>query len=166
MKIKTIKVYSFDELSEEAKEKALQNWRNDNDMSFLKDEMEERLSELLKENKIEGKGKCYYSLGYCQGDGAMFTGQFEWKSYSVDINHSGPYNHRYSKIIDISSLKTENDAKEEVYSKFESIYQSICKDLEDYGYSIIEKEESEENIKEIFLINEYTFRENGKMENI
>jgi len=166
MQEKIIKVYSFDELSVEAKERALQDYRNYNDMPFLEDEMNERLAQLLKENKIKGKGEVAYSLTFSQGDGAMFRGQFEWKSYSVNIKHAGHYENSYCKIIDISSIKTGNDANEDTYSQFESIYQDICKELEKYGYSIIEDENSEETIKDIFESNGYTFLDNGKMENI
>lgn len=173
---KNYSVYTYDELSKEAQEKALNDWCNENEYFFLSDCMNERLHELLGENGIKDLNdtrttptQVMYSLSYCQGDGCMFEGVFEWKKYKVVIKHSGHYYHSNSKTIDI--LKTwdvdfDNEyVGEEVENEFEELYQKICKELEKYGYDFIEYEDSEEHFMEMCDCNEWTFLEDGKMFN-
>lgn len=180
MKTKTINLYSYQELSDEAKKKAHAKWREDNDYMFLENDMNEWLHELLKENKIKDVYGTYnekdlntfgqtskranvrYSLSYCQGDGVMFEGTFEWEDHMLKITHNGHYYHSHSKIVDwIDQPQSEVQER-----RFEEIYQKICKELERRGYDYIEYEDSEESFIEACEANDYTFRENGVMENI
>lgn len=173
MRTAQTKVYSFEELSKEAQKKAVDYFRETNDFFFLEDCMNERLHKLLQENKIKDDNdtseagtkptQVFYSLSYSQGDGAMFEGVFFWKSYTAVIKQSGHYNHYNSKIIELYSTKTGKDAKEDVYTEFNDIYINICKQLEDYGYSIIEEENSEEHIKDMIHANEYEFISTGEL---
>lgn len=171
MKTKTIKLYTFKELSKEAQEKARQEWNNGNDYSFLAEFMIERLLELLKKNKIKlpdnSMPKLGYSLGYSQGDGVMFHGEFEWGKYTIHITHSGRYYHSNSKTIEI--WETENDYRPEPVSsviekQFEAIYQKICKELEKDGYNMMEDEDSIEHFKEICEANDFYFTIDGTRE--
>ena len=178
MEIKSINVYTVNELTPEAQKKAHDKWIEGNDYVFLSDCMNERLHELLGENKIKDLNdtskpgtkptQVQYCLSNCQGDGAMFAGDFEWNGYSVHIKHSGRYTHSNSKTIEI--VKDENDlsmdADDNIYKEFEVIYQAICKELEQYGYNWIKQEDSLESFIEACEANEYTFRINGVMENI
>ena len=164
MKTTTINLYDYKELDEKARAKALSNWNEDNDFPFLEECMLESLSEQLQKEKIEPiKEKITYSLGYSQGDGAMFYGSYKWKGYDVEIQHSGNYSHSYSKTIRIE--KGEKEASEKTYKQFEAIFQNICKTLEKYGYDVIEQEQSEENFIETCEANEYTFESDGTMRN-
>lgn len=177
MKTKTIELYSLDELSEEAKEVAFRNFIETNDHYFLSDVLNEKLHELLEENDIidiygkypsnpKHKAKVYYSLSYCQGDGAMFEGDFNWKKYQVIVKHSGHYYHSNSKIIEITyGDDIANEATEKVYAEFEEIYQEICNELKRAGYDFIEYEDSMENFEQACEANEWTFLSSGKMEN-
>tara|TARA_R110000868_G_C10821175_1_gene758643 strand:- start:590 stop:1126 length:537 start_codon:yes stop_codon:yes gene_type:complete len=172
---KEYKLYTFDELSQEAKDKAREDFNHDNDYPFLADNMAEKLHELLVENKIKDENdtskadtkptQVLYSLGYSQGDGAMFEGTFYWKGYTVKIKHSGNYSHSNSKNMDIDYTDCDENAPQEAYDKFEAIYQKICKELEQYGYNQIEYEDSEEYFAETCEANEYTFLLSGKMMN-
>ncbi len=175
MKEKTINVYTFDELGEEAKEKVLTVMREENDHHFLEDSLKEYLNEKLKENNIINCGeevKLYYSLSCCQGDGASFCGLFKWNNYFIDIQQGSLSNHySHSNTTDITITEEteegeEPEADEKVHNQFKELYDSICKDVEKYGYSYIESEDSEESIKENIETNGYTFREDGVMENI
>lgn len=122
-------LYTFDELSQEAKDKARAKYNENNEYYFLGDNMAERLHELLEENKIKDLNDTskagtkptpvFYSLSYSQGDGAMFEGNFV----------------------------------------------KICKELERYGYSLIEEEDSEESFADTCEANGYTFLSDGKMMN-
>lgn len=66
----------FDELSEEAKDSAIENERNsgrrfdDDDASFLTEDFQNQLVE-----KGFEAVKVFWSLGYCQGDGVAFYGR-------------------------------------------------------------------------------------------
>lgn len=77
---KEVKIYTFDELSEKAKERAINNWRDSgnswdsHDSTMISDMFKERLEEKGLDNpKVE------WSLGYCQGDGVCFSGTFDMK---------------------------------------------------------------------------------------
>ena len=176
MKIKKIKVYDYKELSKVAKERAYKDWRADVEHDFLGELMGEKLDELLKKYKIKSENaETYFSLSYCQGDGAMFYGEFEWKKYTIYIKHSGRYYHSNSKTIEIQETKDlgmhiddeyEPEGKNNIYTKFEAVYQKICKELEDFGYKCIEDEESLEHFLDVCNDYQYTFTIDGKMENL
>lgn len=173
MKTKTITLYNLDELSKEAQEKAHAKWREGNDYMFIEDCMADRLHELLEENNITDTNdtskpgtkptQVLYSLSHSQGDGACFEGVFEWKNYTVHIKHSGRYVH--SNSVDIIIMNSEGEGVDDYGNQFKNIYQKICSDLEQYGYDFIEHEDSFEAFQEACEANEYTFRENGIMEN-
>lgn len=176
---KEYNLYNYDELSKEAQKRALNDYTRGNDYVFLSDCMNERLHELLEENNIKDTNdtskpgtrptEVMYSLSYCQGDGCMFQGVFQWKDYTVTIEHSGHYYHSNSKTIEISKnwdVDYDNEyVGEEVENEFNGIYQDICKQLEKFGYDFIEYENSEENFIEMCECNEWTFLSDGKMMN-
>ena len=168
MKTKTINIYELSELGEKEKAIAHQNWRQEQDYSFLKDDLTYKLNELLKDNKIKivGDTKVFYSLSYCQGDGAMFEGEFEWKKYTVYIKQSGRYYHSNAKMIEIHEtnnlgIDIGDDYEPKVYTEFEKIYQKICKELERYGYDCMETNDSFENFKEECESNDVEFLLDG-----
>ena len=162
-------VYKFDELTNEAQERALSDYRQNNDYPFLADEMEYHLEVLLDKYGltydigIDSNPKIQYSLSYCQGDGAMFTGVVSWKSYTAIIGHSGHYYHYNSKTIDLTSTKTDKEASEQKYNEFNDIYVSLCQELEKYGYDCIEASDSEGNIIDNIIDCEYEFYADGSV---
>lgn len=178
MKTKEIKLYEYSELSKEAKEKALNDWNTHSfDDYELMVELDNYLDELLEQNDIQViqdlKGyeskhaKIYYSLGYSQGDGAMFEGVFMWGKLVARVKQSGHYYHFNSKEIELTdSTRDGEEATEEEYKAFDDLYVSICKKLEKRGYETIEDIQSEAHFIEDCNANEYTFREDGTMENL
>ena len=176
MKTKQIQVYEFKELKPKVREIVIEKFRENNDYPFLHDLLTDRLQELLKKNKIKGEFKLLYSLSYCKGDGLCFTGRFDFKDFSFTINHNNNmYYHKHSTDIFVNEdFYEEDELKEIVQEKirqereeeFKGIYYKICDTLEKEGYDYIEEENSEKNIKELIKINEYTFRENGEIENL
>jgi hypothetical protein len=163
---KEYKVYPFNELSPEAQEKAMEDWRMGDDLPFLAEGMVYRLKELLKEHKIKSDdARVYYSLSYCQGDGAMFEGTLYWKARRISVKHLGYYYHSNSKTYEIYSAKTDKEASKSTYDEFETTYQDICDELEEYGYNYIESSYSRKTLSKTFEANGYTFLENGKMFN-
>ena len=176
MKTKTLNLYTIDELEPKAREKALDSLRDNNDCPFLSDDMNNQLHELLQDHKITDHNdtskpnttptQVLYSLGSCQGDGACFEGTYSWKQYTITITqHDHRYRHKYTTHIEIET-QHGNDAKESVYDEFKSIYYKICDDLESFGYAKIEYQDSEEYLTEMCEANEYTFKSDGRMENL
>lgn len=166
MQTKTYNIYTFDELTEKAKEKARDWYKQGNDYPFLTDDMQDKAIELLKDAKIKADDiKVYYSLSYCQGDGAMVEINGTWKSYTVNVKQSGHYYHYNSKTIELESTKTGKDASEKVYNEFNDLYVDICQKLARYGYEIIESENEDQNVEEHILANEYTFLADGTRHN-
>ena len=167
MKKITINLYNYEELSKEAKAKALTEWNDrDNDYPFLEEDIKDTCTTLLTKYGITGDPvEVSYSLSYCQGDGAMFYGTFTWKDYSIKITHVGRYSHSNSKEIEMLNAQTGINAPEASERAFEIIYQSICEAMETRGYAHIEAERSEESFAEQCEANGYTFEENGKMRN-
>lgn len=183
---KVYNVYTIDELSEEAREKAHQKWIEHNDYYFLSDDLNERLHELLKENNIKDLNdtsnpgtsptrptRVMYSLSYCQGDGCMFEGRFIFtfnrKKYLVVVKHSGRYYHYNGKDIEVYSEGGDEVKSDKTYTvvkeKFNNVYVKICTQLEQYGYEHIEYEDSMEAFTEACEANGYTFTSEGVMDN-
>lgn len=171
---RTIDVYTLDELSKEAQEKAHMAWIESLAYEWLPSEMEGRARELIKENGIElsltddHTFRVFYSLANCQGDGAMFEGRFTWKGYIVTIKQSGHYYHYNSKNIDIETEDEDGYSHyvtdEKVHEEFNDLYVSICKELERYGYDYIEDEQHFENFQDVCESNEWTFTKDGQIE--
>lgn len=163
---KTFEVYEYSELSKEAQKKALDAWNEGNDMPFLGSILNDECGQLLREARIECTSNhpvVNYSLGYSQGDGAMFEGSFSWNDYTIKIKHQGHYYHSNSKSIEMYKIVDgqEIEANEEDELQFDFIYKSICKKLEKYGYDWIEDEQSEAHFIDECNANEWLFTEDG-----
>jgi hypothetical protein len=94
------KTYSFDELSPEAKEKALEDYRSDawdqTDVDWLTEDFEQVLEEKGLPND-----KVYWSLGHVQGDGVGFYGPLDVEDY---LKKNGLMR-RFSKLVPFVSAK-------------------------------------------------------------
>lgn len=169
--MRTIKtnLYTFDELSKEAKEKAIKDQQaslNDMIEDWLSDYLKEDLEEMLEKLGIDGNIKdLFYSLSYSQGDGLCFTGNFTWENWQVSITHRGNYYYSSSANIDIYEIDTPltDDNYNQILERITKIYETICKDLEDNGYSYIEQETSEERAIEYIQDNQFEFYEDGTL---
>ncbi len=158
-------MYEFDELSDKAKERALQDWNEYNDDPFMQSHMINVLKEKLDERKIKydvDSIDVQYSLSYCQGDGFMFEGVFEIGKYTAKVKHSGCYYHSKSRTIEWLDIDG-NDADMEggMYKDFVKMYEEVCKEMERIGYDEIEYQRSEENFQQECEGNGYMFEENG-----
>ena len=153
---KTIKIYNFDELSEDVKRKLIKKEIEYQHEAYcedcLKGDMKYYAKELLKKyfknNNAELKN-VYYDLSYCQGDGAMFEFDLYYYNKHVQIKHSGYYYHSHSFIIDTWELteKQEEQLKEKVLKMFE--------EFEDYGWSLVDYRITEADAIEYLQENEY-----------
>lgn len=162
MRTETIKVFQFEELSKEAKAKAIEWYRNGNEMEFMPEAMREETEQALEEsNFYDFEGfNVYYSLSCCQGDGAQVIFDGRYKDYYVKVKPDGRYSHKYATSIDIYD-EEHQDAPEDVYDSFKEEYYKLCDRLESYGYSYIDFENEDENIEETLIANEYEFTKDG-----
>jgi hypothetical protein len=183
--------YTFDELSDDAKEKVIEYFRKHKEvmLDFFKDDC------ILYANE---KGfediELQYSLGYCQGDGLSFSAQeytmlkdlylqelgkgkektaqlLADNSTFVCTGNEGYYYFASSSDIDLyienytSSINTDcenmNEVVNNVRLKLEQIYCDVCKELETRGYNEIEYQYSDECIIEDIQCNEYEFTKEG-----
>jgi hypothetical protein len=169
---KTTKLYNIHELTEEAQEKAYQEWRGDEsehyyDSEIVKDVLKDYLAEMLKEYGIEGDvDNIFFSLSHCQGDGVMFEGTFVHDGYTFKVVHSGHYHHYNSKTIDIDldSCDVKKYGKLEAEKReydFDELYVAICKKLEKTGYSKFESLTSRERFEDESESNDVFFTEDG-----
>lgn len=157
MKTITKNIYSFNELSKEAQEKAHQEYIKNNEYEGLLSEMIDTLKDELKNHNIEETGftKVLYSLSHSQGDGACFIGDFTWDNIEISITHNFRYYHEYSTTIDgyFKSAKQEEE--------FKKIYYKICNQLETIGYNYISMEDSLETFTQLAEDMDYMFYEDG-----
>jgi hypothetical protein len=157
-------LYTFDELSQKAKDKARAKYNEDNDYPFLQADLRERLHELLEEKGYtHGDITPLYSLTYSQGDGLMFEGTvYDDRHNTYTIKHAGHYYHERSTDI----TATDENGEEFDAEEFEkNVYIPLCEEVRDIGYKEIEYQESEEYFAEICEANEYTFLSDGTIFN-
>ena len=172
---KTYKIYKYEELSDKAKEKARDDYNDDDNLEFLlPDLMNNELDYFLEENKIEvlNNKHVHYSLNYCQSDGCCFVGTYRWKDYNIKITHHGHYSHHRSVYFEFENTaeipdgwtEADQDARmDEDETEFKEIYRDICLKLEKSGYDEIEYQHSEANFKELCNGNDWEFLENGDL---
>lgn len=153
---KTIKIYNFNELSEDVKRKLIEKEIEEQHELYCEDwllnDMEEKAKELLnkyfKNNNAELKN-VYYSLSYSQGDGAMFEFDLYYYNKHIKIKHYGHYCHMRSFIIDTWELteKQEEQLEEKVLKMFE--------EFEAYGWNLVDYRITEADAIEYLQENEY-----------
>jgi len=152
----TVRRYSFSELNEEARNKAiadtrnrLLNWLSEEEITdYLEGKLEEDLGSLPEDITIA------YSLSYCQGDGVALYGRI-YKSEAPDLSWpegshyidlvrnswSNHYSHYNSFNVELSD---ENDEPIDLSgSSIEKQLRLLCKKLETLGYKYIERETNE-----------------------
>lgn len=166
MKEIKLKLYSYDELSTEAKERTLSHFVKEHDDPMLQVHLGNLVKEELDERKItynEDSIDVYYSLSYCQGDGLMFVGEIEWRKRTLRIKQSGHYCHEKSRTIEVIE---GDELTETQMGQFEAVYEVVCRKIRDAGYAEIEYQTSSEYFSEVCEANDWTFEEDGSMRNV
>ena len=164
MKEYTITRYSFEDLSPEAQEKALENWRHDLYLTlpdYLMEEsmLEELAREITGAYDLPGAEdlKIAYSLSYSQGDGVSFSGRvnketapgLSWPdsaTYAEFNRGSHFYSHAYTVTPEL--FDAEDQEISDGIEEFRESYLKICRSLEKYGYKWIEDYTSEAHARE------------------
>lgn len=161
--IKTIKVYDFEELSEEIQKKLIEEEKENIFESYLDLKLCEDLTELAKEILEQHFGKkaifnkIYYSLSYCQGDGAMIEFEIEYYGKLQTIKQYGRHTHARSFIIngDFLGEKREKQLQEKIIKMNE--------DFTKKAYSYVEIDNIIDNESAIENLKQYQYTENGNI---
>jgi hypothetical protein len=164
MKIVELKLYEFNELSDNAKEKARNWYKEGNNYDFLDEFITDFVTERLQEiGFFVDDLVVSYDLGYSQGDGASFTAKLTKGLESYEVNRSDS---RYSHYMTICEVYHE-DADGNIIDEPELLetMRQIAKDAEKAGYEYIEAEDSDESVDENITANEYTFEADGTRRN-
>ena len=169
----TKKIVFFSELSEEAKEKAREWYREGEDFPMLGSDLTNVIKEKLEEKGFEVIGKyndkgsltgsedlkILYSLAHCQGDGVSFEGTLQRDGVTYEVTQSGRYVHEFT--LDVTATNAEGEEVEVAEKALEDM-RKACKETERAGYDTIEYEQSAEYIDETIEANEYTFTLEGE----
>jgi hypothetical protein len=181
-----INIYKFSELSDKAKEKAIELWYESEEYPMLSDDIKEDLSQIdsyFEDTKLE------YSLSYSQGDGLSFSGDFILSKWIKDNNdkyklsdeeidsiiestsvwskgNDGRYAYASESDIDFETTFEDCDLSDQIEGIVMDIrkyYIDICDKLEKYGYDIIEYRMTEDEFNDHCESNDYRFYASGKM---
>ena len=152
----TVTRYSFEELSESARERAikrtqerLSEWLDD---YLLTEYLTEQLINELGSNAEELELR--YSLSYCQGDGVAIYGRLykceslTWPEGVAYLELArNQYGHHYShyNTFNVSAYDEEGYELGLDLSVVETQLRDLCRSLEKLGYKWIEQETSEES---------------------
>lgn len=162
MKHYTVQRYTFQELEEPAREKAIREQQEFLHETITSEEIEDYLRGKL-EDKLGGSPEditLAFSLGYCQGDGVAIYGRL----YSGEApNLTWPNGSAYADLVKNSwghhyahynTFNVElNDAESEPISLEDTVLEvqlrDICRELERDGYKFIENFTSRESALDI-----------------
>jgi hypothetical protein len=154
-------IYQFSELSDEAKQKAIDKWYEFEDYPFLEEELTQLVTEKLEEAGVKHNSiNLLYSLSYCQGDGLCFTGTIEKDGKRLELTH----NYRYYFASSVTMSFTDDEGEEvDDDETLKAVYFNVCKEVEKIGYDIIEYRMTFEEMDEHCEANLYEFDESGIM---
>jgi hypothetical protein len=185
MKTKAYNVYTFSELSQSARETAKRRYYETEEYEFLGEELKERLSQIAP---YWEDVKIFYSLSCCQGDGLSFEGTLDIKKFLdtkspsfrrpkvmqdyiykiISTGNKGRYTYASRGDVDwecnYSHGKERKRLDKAALSILEAVqdnYLSICKNLERYGYSILEYRMDDKEFEDLSDSNEWEYTIDG-----
>ena len=155
------KIVFFDDLSEQAKDKAREWYKDGNGLEFLGEYLENFISEKLNaEGFTVDNIEVFYSLSNSQGDGVSFTATLSRGLMTYEVNRNDS---RYSHEMTISEVYYENESGEVIdQPELLEKMRSIARQAEKAGYKYIEDEDKDGNVDENIRSNEYTFSIKGE----
>lgn len=160
MRIETIEkeVYTFNELSKEAKEKVKQWYLEGQEACIFTDIIVENLNYLFPNSDL----KVEYSLNYCQGDGLNIYGKLNIIDMFEKLNISEENKNEILNIIDYdNNLELSKHNNSYGYSlKFKDI-----KEIDSYIYDICSKEYKEDE-KEYKIAYDFIYKVLKYMEDL
>jgi hypothetical protein len=189
-----IKLYLYEELTDEVKAKVRERWRTmaqeaGDCVAPVSEEFQYQLEQLGYPTD-----KVYWSLGYCQGDGMAFYGRVDpaclpkirnrvlglnskarsltdtfLSEVEVEIeDRNVHYNHWNSMQVSAEArTATERQCEliKELVEAIDADIKEVSKRLEHSGYEIIEDMETDASVDENISIQEWEFFEDGRQFN-
>jgi len=158
---KEYEVYRFEELDKEIQNKLIEQEKETQYQlyidTYLYDDMKEEAQRLL-EKYFKGKAtyiNVYYSLSWCQGDGAMIEFDLYYYNKYIKIRHNGWYYHSRSFTIEDYYLteKQEEQLKNKIIKMNE--------ELEEIGWKLVSYEPEDELC--IDYLKEHKYLKNGEV---
>lgn len=187
--IKEVRIYKYNELSNEAKENVKQWYLNLRDTDFF---TENCLSILKEKYGIENLS-VNYRFSYSQGDGLCLHGDIDLSTMSnefwdictnglnnnikeiakeniytiqfIKVNHH--YSHANTVVINIDMDIYNNETEiiyDTIYKNVHTWYLNTCEMLENHGYNYF-YEVTEDDLNDICESNNLEFLENGEIYN-
>lgn len=173
MKTKTINLYSFDELSKEAQDKAVNNLRDINvNYNWWESVYEDakniglNITSFDLDRNRHCKGELNLSANEIAQNIMNDHGQ-DCETYKIATKFMEEWQPVFNEYMNAESEKYESSESEGELQMLEDEF--LTDILEDYSI-ILQKEseylQSDESIIETIKANEYTFTESGKLENL
>lgn len=174
-RVRTDIVYKYNELSDEAKQRVLEDAAQFNMEVFNTDELTANFAETLKEYGFP-TDKIEWSLGHCQGDGVAFYGDIDLDTYLTKTKQRSKFRRFINADATIvrnswgnhyshwNTMTVELDFEHEAL--MESLADDVVKvsrELESRGYAEFDRVSSKEYIEEQIEANEYEFTSDGKL---
>ena len=159
---KTFNIYNFNELSKEVREKVIkretEGIKELEIEDFLKEEMEFYAQQLLEENFGDKAvfQNVYYSLSYCQGDGAMIEFDLVYYGKNLSIKHDKYCHYYHENSFEV--IENDKELTDKQYEKLKEKIYNINKELEKLGYEFIEEDRTSQAIEQL---KNCMFYENG-----
>jgi hypothetical protein len=192
METRKYTVYKFDELSEEGKEKAIQSYREHDDLGHVTEHLSDLFHDALVELGFSDFVKVYWSVSYSQGDNAEIS-RSVWR-YDRDLIDRFIENWRIPALVEVAeswqaynenretpvlisidsrtwgfnAVMTDDDYELLVEGEDATDALEILNQLESALYTIAKDEyeyqHSDEVIAETLLANDYDFTEDGRID--
>lgn len=192
MRTVELKIFRYDELSQEAKERA-RKWCREKGLNYEPQIITEMMESTLNDLGYEGV-EVFWRLSYSQGDGVAFYGKLtnpdkllkrllsekdirRWKRISdvigidIRINRIGSHLYHHYKTMEV--VVDSNDLDQDMHpfigiflkkieEKIQADVKSVSKKLENDGYKELEYQNSDEYIDMLLSENWYEFLEDGR----
>jgi len=135
MRVEQRNIYKFTELTETAKNKAIEDWRNSETLEFIGFEYDEYYRDLLAENGFNITAKEFrYSLSNSQGDGVSFlctdfNKEILFKLFLNEYKYDREY-----KLLDLYDVNYSLNIKinDRYYVHEKSVYFDACLEVPNY----------------------------------
>ncbi len=152
----TLRLYSFNELDEQGKEKAIEEMQNRLHEWIGEEELTDVITYKLEEEIGDSHElEIQYSLSYCQGDGVALYGRLyreqgpalTWPdrvAYVDLVRNQWGYRYSHSNSFNVEAGDEHDEPVDLSGTVIEQQLRDLCKDLERAGYKYMEGATSRE----------------------
>lgn len=188
---KQFEVYKFGELSDEVKQTIIDDYYKNIEYPFLSEDISYHLADTLDYKGVFSNFDLAYSLNYCQGDGLSFSADFDFEKFLSDYDfqgfkkralfnyfkvsvtkNSGHYCYAHKDCVDftenyycgcVTELENLCNLFNSVLDDIQAYYIEVCKEAENYGYSLIEYRMSFEEYEDFSDSIDFLYLANGSL---